>query len=361
MSNRQGRGKAGPRSGSGNISAFKACLVDPFSASALGARMPDEFAFPTATYHSHGTIAVQSPAGYTTVNLALFPHPFLSVVDTNNGSYNSTNEIISYAGYSYSVNSGIYGATSPAAFLGELGEYRVVGAGWKVRVTMPELTRTGRLIFAPIPGCRDLPGFNALNNTMLSSGSAADSRLLGGIGVVRAGTASILNLPGAFEISMGDLGARDIFLSSKPTSASYSQFHTAISGATYYTGTTPIAQGDNDLVNPAGGIISVDTSDMLDFSNMSGWLVHGEGYPNVISPIIDIEFIMHFEGTPASGPLSTPSPVPSGIMKTYIDTADFNRTIDAAARAPWARAVSAGIGNFPISASASGARRKFNL
>jgi hypothetical protein len=259
------------------------------------------------------------------------------------------------------VNSGIYGATSPAAFLGELGEYRVVGAGWKVRVTMPELTRTGRLIFAPIPGCRDLPGFNALNSTVLSSGSAADSRLLGGIGVVRAGTASILNLPGAFEISMGDLGARDIFLSSKPTSASYSQFHTSITGATFYTGTTPISQGDNDLVSPTGGIISIDTSDVLDFSNLSGWLVHGEGFPTVSSPIIDIEFMMHYEGTPASGPLGTAAPVPSGVMKTLIDTAEFNRTIDAAARAPWARAVAAGIGNFPIAAAASKSTRKFSL
>jgi hypothetical protein len=346
MSRGATRAKAGPRSGSGNMGAFKTCLLDPFHRDALGARMPDEFAFPTATFHNHGTITLVSGNGVTSGSIALFPHPFLSYIDSSGGTYCGSDYLTGTNSQTYyTVNTGISGACTPSGLSAVLSEYRVVGAGWKLRVTMPELTRTGRVILAPIPGCRDLPGYNMMNAALISPGSGADLRLMAGLGIGVGGSASILALPGAFEISLSDMSTRDVQLRSKPTSALYSEFHTTVSIPSYNnTYTSSDSTGTSNLT----GVVSfTDTEDLIDFSNLSGWLIHFEGLPLSTVPVVDIEYILHYEGLPALNN-SRSVPTASGFLKSEINTAAFNAAVDMAAKAAWAVATPAGISNLGV-------------
>jgi hypothetical protein len=337
------------------MGTFKTCLLDPFHRDALGARMPDEFAFPTATFHSHGSIALVTGTGVTAGSAVLFPHPFLSYIDTSSGTYNNSSYLTGNTGQQYfSVNTGISGATTPAGLSTVLSEYRVVGVGWKIRVTMPELIRTGRMVCAPIPGCRDIPGYNLMNASLLNPGSGADYKLMAGIGIGASGTSNILNMPGAFQVSLNDMSTNDVLLRSKPISASYSAFHTTINSTNY---NASYASGDSIAVgNVTGSTFYSDTEDLVDFSNLSGWFIYFEGLPITAQPVVNIEYIYHFEGLPALN-ASRSVPSASGMIKTEIDTALFNRVVDMAARAAWAATIPAGTSNLGVNAIAGVAGR----
>jgi hypothetical protein len=91
-----------------------------------------------------------------------------------------------------------------------------------------------------------------------------------------------------------------------------------------------------------------DNSDVIDCSGWSGFIVHFEGLPTAATPVIDIEYIYHLEGTPQINGANTFAPVPSGLSMNYISTLAYNRVLDYASRLPWGRMVDAGVSNLGL-------------
>lgn len=330
-----------------NSNAYYQAIRDPFHPAAEGCRIPDNYAFPTATYKLKGTISVVSPNGVTAGGIALLPHPVISYIDLSGGVFTGAAFTGSTSMSQYSVSTSIYGATNPTNLAGVLTTYRVVACGWKVRVQMQELDRTGRLMFAPIPMARDMPGYNALNLQVPTPTSAAASRILAGLSAPVAVSSAILGLPGAQEWSLPDMGAKDVLLISKPCAPNSKTFHTAIGGIGY---NAAYNSGETTLSTPAGVFYTADSSDLLDASGLTGYLLHFEGTPNSTKPVIDIEYIYHLEGTPIITSATT-FPIPSGNVVGVVAPALYDRAVELAAKLPWGRMIDAGLANFGVSSS----------
>jgi len=336
------------RMGSADDDKFTAALTDPFSTKALGARICDSFAFPTATYHLHGSISLVSPNAVTTGSVFLSPHPILSYADLSGGVWNSSafTAVSSMAGFT--ANTALAGATYPMALAAVLSTYRVVSVGYKIRVQIPELVRTGRLYYAPIPLARDLPAYQLLINSVMLPGAVAGSRILGGINIAAALTGVILSLPGAKEISMNDLSTKDLMLVCKPNAPAYQTFHTSLTGSGYNAAYNSGDNGGSGAVT--GSVAYPDVGDLIDPSGMTGFILHWEGMPVAAHPLIDIEYIYHLEGMPAviTGASAGSTPVPSGSLLTHVNPQLFEKALALAARMPWGAMVSAGLGNLGV-------------
>jgi len=333
--------------------ALMSAFANPFGAKVEGVRICDSYAFPTATYHLRGTVAVENTNLVGTPNsgniystLMFSADPLISCVDISGattGSFSATgaySSIVSNSMTPFTANGKIFGATSITALTAVLKNYRVVCAGFRVRVTMPEMVRTGRIIVAPILFTQGLPGPNILGNLELQTNSGTATRLLGGIPYAAANSSAILNLPGAFEISMSDLSMQDLVLLPKPTSPHYQVFRSAVSGYGY---TATGVFGDQAAYNAAGAMQYTDIGAITDAAGLSGFIIRIEGVPSAtINPLVDVEYVYHLEGTPSiSG--AAAQPLPSGALKTSIHTAGFEKALDFAASLPWGTMVDAGL------------------
>jgi hypothetical protein len=330
-------------------SKFSAALSNPFSPQALGARICDSYAFPTATYHIHGTTSVVSPAGNTAGTVFVSAHPILSYADLSAGNWGAT----SYTGITSLTqftpgNPAIFGATSPAVLAGLLGTYRVVSVGFKIRVQEPELVRTGRLIYAPVPLARDVPPYSLLTLNTMSAVNTAGTRILGGVTLQAAQTAGILSLPGAVELSLNDMALKDLLLVPKPCAPSYQTFHTSIHGSSY---SNQYSEGDTTGTNVPGftAFAGLDHEDVIDPSGFTGFLLHWEAIPSAANPVFDIEDIYHLEGPPAlTGTTGIIPPVPSGMLSTHVNPGMFDKVLAQVSRAPWGAMIEAGVANLGI-------------
>jgi hypothetical protein len=349
ISKRTKKSTRGHISKSSTHGQYVTAVTNPFHPSAEGVRVPDYYAFDTATYKLKGTISVVAPTSTTTGSFALFPHPFLSYVDLQslNGGVSTTSTI---AMQQFTGNTSLWGACAPSTFSGILSDYRVVSCGWKLRVQIPQQLRTGRLIIAPIPLNRDLPPYSALNGVAALPANLA--RLFGGVPVAVAVSSAILELPGSYEISLPDMDKGDILLSTRPISAASSTFHTPITGGAYNA-----TQTSADVLlatNTTGTLNAYDFSDVLDMSGFAGYLVHFEGVPNATQPIVDIEYIYHLEGTPSISVVATNTavlPVPSGYKpKENSSSSIYNQALDIITNMPWERFIDAATSNLGITA-----------
>jgi hypothetical protein len=328
---------------------YVTAVTNPFHPSAEGVRVPDYYAFDTATYKLKGTISVVAPSLTTTGSFALFPHPFLSYADIQslNGGVSTTSTI---SMLQFTGNTALWGACAPNTFSGILSDYRVVACGWKLRVQIPQQLRTGRLIIAPIPLNRDLPGYSVLNGITALPANLA--RLFGGVPPSVAVSSAILELPGSYEISFPDMDKGDIMLCTRPITSASTAFHTPIIGGGY---STSQSVGDVSLdTNATGTINNLDFADVMDMSGFAGFLVHFEGVPSATQPILDIEYIYHLEGTPSISVVASNSavlPVPSGYKpKEASSSSIYNKALDIITNMPWERFIDAATSNMGISA-----------
>lgn len=324
---------------------LKLALANPFDKRAEGVRICDSYAFPTATYHLKGTATLVSPAATTSGSVLVYANPLYSYVDLSNNSFVGASFTSTTSMNPYSSNTGIFGAASAASLNNVLDTYRVVCCGFKIRVQAPELTRTGRLMIAPVVIGRSIPGIGALTTQVLLPTDGAAVRLLGGLTPAEANSSGIIQLPGAFETSLNDLAVKDILLLPKPSAPAWQTFHTTATNTTF---NATVVDGDSSGYNTAGAAIITDNSDTIDCSGWSGFIVHFEGLPAAATPVIDIEYIYHVEGTPQINGINTFAPVPSGMTMSSISSIAFNRVMDYASRLPWGRMVDAGVSNLGL-------------
>jgi len=327
-----------------SVNQMVRAIINPFNGGAAGCRICDRMTAPTTTYIVRGAISTQAPSGTTAGSCMMFPHPHLTWLDFSGGGFNAAAFTVSVAGVRYSVNNGFYGACAPIAIQNIMNTYRVVACGFKVRVQMSEQFRTGSIVFAPVFYTRGgTPGYNALNDTLVNPSSGMATKLLGGLNPTVFNSAAILALPGAFEISLNDLTQKDLLLNCKPSSPAYEMFHTSTADSTLNNLVTDGTQLEAGTVS--GLIIHADDVDLLDMSGLNGWAMHFQGVPNATVPLVEIEYIMHLEGTPAISNSTSATPTPSGMPSSTASFADFQRALDTVVRSPGYRMVAAGASN----------------
>jgi len=295
-------------------------LHRPFADEALGARVPDMFSAPTVTYHTKGTVTVASNvSGIASVLIS--PNPLLGLVDM------TTDSVASTSMYRYSSSSQ-YAATSLVNLQGAFSTYRVVGMGVRIKCLIAPTTAIGRIIVAPFnvssggPGPASLTGIGWQNQQI--------AQLLGspfqGSSTTSGLPSTIIELPCSQEYTLQDIITNTVEFWSKPVGPGAFEFHNTynnvnIAGASTYT--------SSNSVTAVAGTISASVSDLEDVSSFKGWqglLIRGEGLSEEVTNF-EVEYIYHFEGTPAVPTTTSGQIVPTVPANTHIDIVGFHNTL----------------------------------
>lgn len=292
-------------------SMYRNALLNPFDPYVAGVKIPEPFPCFTTTYKLQGSIAVTSPNGTESGGFLLRPSPCAAFVDTGAvASLPATSRFtVTTSLPAYGSNPGVYGV--PGSALNQtFTTFRVVTAGFKISVTQPIGTtggRTGWLYAAPIPTQLDFPGDVILAQIPVSAPYA--SRLLDRMAVSTVSGASILELPGAIKINLGEVGSQTILLSDRPTSFNYANFY-ATDESAQLTSTVEEAS-DVAIVNSTGAVsTTVSVQGLTGMPGHTTYVVWFEGLPGVGQPLVEVEYIMHLEGVPSPG--AALSVVPTG-------------------------------------------------
>jgi hypothetical protein len=303
----------------GYCGLYRTSVLNPFAPRSRGIKAPDGFMFPTITKCLKGKFTVGSNANGIAA-IAAICNPVISIMDLP--AFNSASPSISSAGSlsQFGLNTSIYGGTAAANLVNDFESYRVVAAGVKLKVVMPELTRTGIVTCAPFISLGNTPGINAITGAGMTNPNSY-STFLGGILPGVAGSGAILELPGAFEVSMTDLGREAVILPFKPASSISSVFH-GTDVVTSYNATQFVAS--NELITGLGVASSATNTDVANAAGFTGWIIFIDGLPVTTSNILVVEYVYHLEGVPsiAGGtvavPVSDSTPTPSVRAVDYL-------------------------------------------
>jgi len=328
------------------VSQWKAAICNPFSTEARGVKNPDGFSFPTESR------AIKARVTITGLNsnmaLGLLPNPCLSMIDITLAGGSATS-VLATSLSAYAANPQVYAGTTPTSMNSAYESFRVVSGGYKVRVQTPELSRTGTLICAPFIANRVVPGPNALINVALTSADAY-SHMLGGINFTVANSAAILELPGAFEVSLADLGREDLILPFKPISTQSGVFHGASFGAGY---SATYNESDSTLSTGAGAIYPSgnDMSDLTSCEGFCGWLLYADGYVSSNTPLFSLETVYHLEGVPVISTALGAVPVPDTAPPPVASAVEYAQAARDIGSMPWEAFTSIGLEAMGVAAA----------
>lgn len=333
------------------VSEFVTALVRPFDPTTEGCRVPDPWSFPTTTFHLHST-TVYNSSSTTSAGILFLPNPALSMVDLEAlFTANSTKAITATGKTGMAqlnntatcVGSTCYGASSQAALAAVAATYRTVSWGIKISNLAPELTATGRLIFAFAPLTATVPGYQlvaATANTLVATGSA-NGLLNSMIGTSNIDSSYLLSLPTAFEIAVQDLLHGDLEIAGKYTAPSFFEFR----NTQPYSATPSYYEYDDVVVNNVG-VVQDSMSGTKDLTSMHGGcalIMRLEGFPASID-CLQIETIYHLECQPNLGSVPTSNtPIPSSntihmpVGTTNILEASMSVTKDESSIVTWVK------------------------
>jgi len=300
-------------------------LTNPFDPRALGCRVPDQWAFPTATFHTQGTITVTSN-GSGVASVLMTPYPFYSLVDCTQTSVTAGNTTMA----AYASTNTVYAATTVANMGAVLSEYRVVAAGIKIRNLMPPTTATGRLLNAHTPCAGPVPGPTKLANIGISNSQM--SLLMSGtsFGAATSGLpSSILQLPDSHEFTAQDIIASEYSFNYKPITPNAFRFRDC--DQTVLTG--GIAFGDVAVSTsaPYGNLSTALTVDNIETEDVDGWdnyQLRFEGGP-ASANVFEIEYIFHYEGSPLIN-TTAGNLFPTSRPVTHVDLPKFHSAVSRA-------------------------------
>jgi len=202
----------------------------------------------------------------------------------------------------------LYGATTTGALAGLFTSYRVVSWGVKVSNLQPELTATGRLMYAYIPLGDTIPAASDLTNMQVSP-----LPIMTGIPAAVLNSSAILDLPTAAEFTVGDMLHGDLQLSGMYTNSTFWSMKNTISVATNGTN----YMGD-ELSILGSGVVSTGYKDDTRCVGGCAIVFYYEGIPlaSGLSSAFQFETIYHLEGSPALSTNTASVPVPSTKMKS---------------------------------------------
>jgi len=285
----------------GPVEAFATALINPFSPTAVGAKVPDSYSFPTNSYHIKTS---QTIGGVTTSDstfgLVYLANPLATVLDVGlirNGvtSLNGPGGFSRFAGYT-----GVLGATTAAQLSAICSGFRVVGGGIRIRNLQPALTGTGRIFVACVPVAENgMIDVGTLTSQTPSAGGY--NAIFNNLGLplpVTCATAGIQALPLSDDFVVSSL------ISGDEIDINFQVFHpTAYSfKPTIESNLVNLTTSTSDSVTWAssGLVIAGSTSKQNTQSNgTAAIIIWGEGFPTGASvPPIEIDYILHLETTP---------------------------------------------------------------
>jgi len=268
-------------------------------------------------------LVVGSPAASSITSGALLflPNPIVSTIDLQHAQgLTSANYVISSTPQQQlntsatSGGSSVFGAATMNGLKTVFSSYRVVSWGVKVSNLQAELTATGRVMFAMIPIGDTVP-------TITTLAIATDSSFIPaftGIPLATLASSAILELPTAFELTVGDLLHGDIQASGMYTNSSFWQFKTSLQSG---SAGASIFMGDEiDVV--AGGVTGVGYKDPTRCEGGCGLVMYFEGIPAATVNAFQVEVIYHLEGSPQLNSAVNNVPVPSQRPKATIGPVD---------------------------------------
>jgi hypothetical protein len=290
--------------------AYANALYAPFSPAALGARVPDQWAYPTSTCKSQGLMTLKSDSTGSCSFYLTF-NPFVTLIDAS--AINATPICVVAGGTGgmkrctgLTMSQSVYAASDYATLAGEFSSYRVVGCGFQLRSILPALTASGKIIIAAVPCTGFFPGPKYLDN--LNGADAAINphammSLVTGLPVAATGThisTSILALPTATFATSAELEVNSITINARPvTPLAYRFKSTNTTQNTFASGGTEAPDGVGEYASVAGVYTMKEREPYgsTDAHGFEAFLVTCEGLP-ASTNCFDLQYIFHYEGTP---------------------------------------------------------------
>jgi hypothetical protein len=311
-------------SGLSQLECYRLALQAPFMPDAVGAQVPDMYSAPTVSYHAEGTLIINSNAS-NIASLLLCPIPHLTAVDMTTASIGS-------GGMSQNgTTTTVWEASTNTNLSGVLASCRVVGAGFRIRNLLPPTSATGRVIVAPVALSGTIPTEGFLNTAI---GLNFDiSQLVTGIKPANTTvgySSSILEFPGAEEYTAQDLIINTVELVCKPLTPHAFDFDTTTDAGTY-NATQFLAT--ETLFTTAGVVPTNGFNTTNGYGGWEGFMIRFEGYPASTSAIAEIEYILHYEGTPAM-PTGAGSLIAAVPAKSHINIGGHQNVLSKALSHP---------------------------
>lgn len=272
---------------------FARALKFPFSPSSQGARVPDPYGFPTATYHLHGTTVCSNASGC----VAFFPNPVFSMVALSGTVTSSMSQ--------YTNSTFVYGASTTANLFAVLSDFRVVSWGIKISNLQPELSATGRFIIAQIP-CTDTIPPGAILGSQATTVDNLSTTTLGAAASV-VGSAALLALPSAIELAAQDVLHGDLEIAGQYTSAQFFSFKQSEDTAAYNTNARLVDAFEYN--SSTGAIVVGSLKDPSRCVGGASTVIYWEGCG--ATPCFQVEYVYHLEGSPQLSSSTKITPVAS--------------------------------------------------
>lgn len=310
--------------------SFQAALTEPFSDAALGAQIPDLYSFPTETTHVRCSIKIKT-GGDGNFDFVMFPHP-LYTAWTGSGII-SGGSPVTVEGAGLPSSPFYQGAVSPDALSQRYDDYRVVGGGLRLKWINNFEAATGRIFYAQKPSAQYALGSTSAD---ASGNPPTEEQCYQYLDLPYDGSrlpVTILNLPLAGEVSATELmESGNLAMNLRVCSADFTRFRDSED-----SDRGPVMVTENEATDGINNKISPS------YIDMAGWsccLLRGTGLP-ANSDVLDVEIIMHLEGTPALA--ASGSYLVGGKPKINVNPASMWATIAAASRTPFARFVASAI------------------
>lgn len=266
------------------VRKYFAALTDPFSESACGARVPDQYSTHTTTFELRATHTVTAGASGT-AGVWVFPNVVTSVVQPN-GTNDSTTSLVTWLDGTTTGSVLRWGFDS-TVLSSKLQNYRIVGMGVRVTNLSSMVNCQGKLMMGtyPINASYVTRDYNVGGSppSVVASGTISDTFLKWGI-PYSAGSvqySNLVNYPGTKIVSALEAAQAEYDIVPKPCQPSAFEFrepNDSLQGFGY-TGTS---RGDP-------GYLKLDGFEAV-FVALTGGVA--------ATSSMDIEVVYHIEGAP---------------------------------------------------------------
>lgn len=274
------------RRASPNTSSFASALRDPFDPKAIGCRIPDEYSYPTATYHHLSSVTLTTSASGN-CSVLFLPAPLLSMV-RGTGTVTATQMV------PFSSSASAYRAVNPAALSNNLENFRVVSWGIRIRNLQAPGTATGMIEVAQTPALGHIPGYKTLEYQNVTFDYLVP--LITGTVTSSGDLASLLAYPESDEYAVQELMANDLLFVGKVCSSEWTTFRNPDTSNALAATLDNVDAGN---VTTATGLVTQSSpSDPTQSQGRTAVCIRLRGFPASIN-VLDVEYIAHYEGTPS--------------------------------------------------------------
>lgn len=323
---------------------YKTGLLNPFSDSATGSRIPDQYFAPTVTFAIREYITCKVDANGE-FDIVLCPSPQFVAYSTRNSIANGTTltlkDASTYANGQYT--------NGPSGIATKVSAYRVVNWGIRVRQTQSINTAQGTItaaLFVPKDGLmfpsqgtvgssvggQSVASGTFSSNTMSNYLYAAGIPLTGSGSTAKIDVGSLVDLPYHMRASCVNAAENTYEIVPKLVSPSAQGFRGSMDS---YFGTDIVSQTSLAFIQ------SGDSS----YLNIDGWtniIVSGTGLVANSSGAVDLEIVYNIEGNPqlvlsgvntvaiATGAKSTHDPIGMLIAQAALDSSPAFKLLNMA-------------------------------